>query len=261
MSALSKVKHLMMSLVLIFAFIMSTEARAALYGFEAVSNNSGVSGEMALQLSVDVTDSETTDPDNGYNQVLFTFYNDGPLNSIYDVDDPPLDGIITGVYFEDGELLYLAKIHDYQYDSLLYPEVDFGQPVVPPVLPNGGELDPQFEVTAAFSVDSEKNKEENLDPMTNGVGPGESLSLLYTLKDGKDFDDVLTALSFGMTDPAPGAGTSLRIGLFVQNLGGDMNGDGVPGDYSDTFITPVPASVILGMLGLGVVGLKLRKFA
>jgi hypothetical protein len=29
----------------------------------------------------------------------------------------------------------------------------------------------------------------------------------------------------------------------------------------DLLATPVPASVILGMLGLGVVGLKLRKFA
>jgi len=43
-----------------------------------------------------------------------------------------------------------------------------------------------------------------------------------------------------------------------------MDGDGIAkfAPFShDVLATPIPASVILGMLGLGVVGLKLRKFA
>ncbi len=221
-----------------------------MYGFEAISNNSGVSGAMALQLSVDVTDPGTIDPDNGYNQVLFTFYNDGPSPSIYDVSSPE-DGVITGVYLEDGALLLMADViyFDAIANNPSYSGLDFGQPIAPPKMPGWNLLDPDFQTTAAFSVDSETPH-----PIVNAISPGESLGLLYTLQFDKTFDDILTALSLGMTDPAPNAGTSLRIGLFVQNLGEN-------GEFSDTFITPIPTSVVLGMLGLGVVGLKLRKFA
>ena len=252
MSASRTAKHLMsfLSLVLIFAFILSTEARAELFGFEPISNNSGVSGAMALQLSVDVTDPGTTVDIGGvlHDQVLFTFYNDGPSSSIYDVSSPE-DGAFTGVFLEDGSLLLLAEIYDVDYDATLYPEVDFGQPTAPLNLPGWDLLDPDFQATSSFSVDSEEPQ-----PIMNAVSPGESLGLLYTLQSGRTFADVLAALSLGMTDPNPNAGTSLRIGLFVQNLGED-------GEFSDTFVTPIPTSVVLGMLGLGVVGLKLRKYA
>ena len=42
-----------------------------------------------------------------------------------------------------------------------------------------------------------------------------------------------------------------------------LDSDGIAkfAPFSHNVVTPVPASVILGMLGLGVVGLKLRKFA
>ena len=44
----------------------------------------------------------------------------------------------------------------------------------------------------------------------------------------------------------------IRIGLHVQDLGGE----------SDTLIlTPVPGAWILGVLGLSVAGIKLRKHA
>ena len=42
-----------------------------------------------------------------------------------------------------------------------------------------------------------------------------------------------------------------------------LDADGIAkfAPFSHNVLTPVTASVILGMLGLGVVGLKLRKFA
>jgi hypothetical protein len=52
-----------------------------------------------------------------------------------------------------------------------------------------------------------------------------------------------------------------RIGFRIQ---GHMTGIAPDPSTSDTFYTsvvPVPAAVILGVLGLGVVGIKLRKFA
>ena len=252
MSASRKAKHLMsfLSFVLVLAVILSTESRAALYGFVPISNNSGVSGAMALQLSVDVTDPGTTVDIGGvlHDQVLFTFYNDGPSSSIYDVSSPE-KGAFTGVFLEDGKLMLLAEIHDVDYDATLYPEVDFGQPTSPSNPPGWDLLDPDFQATSEFSVDSEEPK-----PIMKAVSPGESLGLLYTLQSGRTFANVLTSLDLGMSDPDPGAGTSLRVALFVQNLGED-------GEFSDMFVTPIPTSVVLGMLGLGVVGLKLRKFA
>jgi hypothetical protein len=75
------------------------------------------------------------------------------------------------------------------------------------------------------------------------------------------FGDVINALNVGF-NPYPtnytGTGSfdgwelpNLRIGIKVQGIG----------DYSDTYIlTPIPPSVIIGLLGVGVAGMKLRKF-
>jgi len=54
-----------LSLVFVSVVILSTEARAELYSFGAISDNSGVSGWMEGQLSLEVTDP-------GGGQVLFT---------------------------------------------------------------------------------------------------------------------------------------------------------------------------------------------
>ena len=239
-----RTKHhiIVLSLVLAFVVIMSTEARGDLYdNFGIVENNSGIAGSIASQLSLNVTDPGTPVDIGGvlHNQVLFTFNNAGPLASS-----------ITDIYFEDGTLLLLADIYDIDYDASLYTGLDFGQTASPSSLPGGATLDPAFSATAALSVDSESPIK------ANGVNPGESLGLLYTLQSGKDFNSVITALNLGFTNPDPTAPrNSLRIGLHVQGTGENEN-------YSDSFIlTPVPGAFLLGMLGLGVAGVKLRKFA
>jgi hypothetical protein len=235
-------------IVLIFALafvaILSTEVRADLYNqFGIVENNSGIAGSIASQLSLNITDA-------GSNQVLFLFSNAGPLASS-----------ITDIYFEDGTLLGLATIFDKDVDPVVYAGVDFDQPVSPSSLPGGATLNPAFTATAAFSVDSASPIK------VNGINPGESLGLLYTLQSGLTFSDAITAINTGFTSPDPSlydnkgnllhAGTTLRIGLHVQGVGQN-------GDYSDSFIlTPIPPSVIIGILGLfvGILGLKLRKYA
>jgi len=50
---------------------------------------------------------------------------------------------------------------------------------------------------------------------------------------------------------------NLHVDLYTKGL--DSIDKFAP--FSHDFVTPIPASVILGILGLGVVGLKLRKFA
>ena len=219
------------SLVFVFVVILSTEAQAELYGFAPISNNSGVSGQMAAQLSLEVTDP-------GGPQVLFTFHNNGPMESS-----------ITDVYFDDGALVTLAKIFDAESvaPDPVYPGVDFEQFATPPDLPGGNTLLPPFEVSAGFLADSEQ-------PVaSNGVNPGEALGILFTLAPGKTFADVITGIELGFTNPIPEPDLSLRIGLRVQSYGEDN-------EFSDGFIlTPEPASLLLGSIGIGMVIARCRK--
>lgn len=227
-------------LVFVFLAVLSTEARADLFGFAPISDNSGVSGALSAQLSVNVTEY-------GTNQVLFTFYNDGPSGSHYDVIDP-LDSIITGVYFDDadeGALYGLAAILDADFDAIQYPGVYFEQPATPNNLPGGGSVVPAFQ--ADFSASSEKGK----GGVAKGVNPGESLGIVCDLSHGYDFADVIGLIGLGASSTAPGEG--LRIGVRAQNLGED-------GEFSDALLhTPTPGALILGLLGLSVAGAKLRK--
>ena len=56
-----------------------------------------------------------------------------------------------------------------------------------------------------------------------------------------------------IVDDDPWFDNTIRIGLRVQRTGLD-------GEESDSLIlVPVPAAVILGLLGLGAAGLKLRR--
>lgn len=244
-----------LSLVLIFVANLSTEVRADLFHFGAISDNSGVSGLMATQLSLEVTDY-------GSNQVLFEFKNN---IAPYEVSNPE-EGIIGSLFFEDGALLGVASIIDDPLNAA--NPVDFETPLNPASknFPAGGTLSSPFQTTAHFWS-------TNVGSIANGVNPGEQVGIVFDLLNGNTFGNVITAINSGFTSSDPSiydkdgnllyAGTTLRIGVHVQNLGGDEDGDGTLGDYSDSFIvtTPVPASVVIGMLGICVAGLKLRKFA
>ena len=222
-------------LIFLFVAVLSTEVDAKLWGFSPISNNSGVSGVAATQLTLDVTEY-ASDPDpeteTETERVLFTFSNIGPLPSV-----------LTGVYFDDGALLGISEIVEQP------PDVDFSYPVEGQEnFPEGGNQDPPFETTAGFSAGIEKGKGGVL----KGVNPGESVGIVFTLKDDYDLDGVIAAMYRGLNDPL---NDSLRVGLRVQSLGED-------GEFSDAFMhAPVPGAVLLGLLGLGVAGVKLRKFA
>ena len=240
MLVVQKTKRYMtfLSLVLVFVVIMSTEARAMTYGYEAITDN-GNTG-IGAQLTLDVTDP-------GGNQVLFTFNN----------AVGPYEGDITEAFFEDGPLLGLATVINDLPDVFFVKWADdyAGN------LPGGGTLVPQFNATDSFGAAIDQNP-------VDGVGPGESLGILYNLEGETTFGDVLTAIELGFTSPDPTLydkdgnvthiGTTLRIGIHVQSIIELPDGD----DSSESFIlTPIPGAVLLGILGLGVAGIKLRKYA
>lgn len=174
------------------------------YGFFPVTANT-VANTQAGQSQLSVT----VNAGPNANQVSFTFNNAGPAAMS-----------ITDVYFDDGTLLGIALITSSS-------GVSFSQGASPGNLPSGNNANPAFDATAGFSADS------NPPAQPNGVNPGESLTITFTLLSGVNFADTVAALN---------AGTNLRIGIHVQGFayGG-----------SESFINQVPAPASLGTLLLG----------
>lgn len=258
---------IIVSLVLVFVVILSTEARADLYTFdvwEPITNNSDYEDEFAQGLSLQVTNEGLVSGD-----VLFKFFNNSTIDPT-PVWDPVLlefvdtvgPGAITDIYFDDGALLGISYIIN---DT----GVSFGYPADPGNLPGHNNVSPPFETSSVESGQDEAphfSADSTNAPL--GVDPGEYVGIEFDIGNNA-FADVIDAINLGFTQPSnindpddPWYTNSLRIGVHVSNLGLDNNSDDEPGDYSDSFImTPIPSAVLLGMLGLGVAGLKLRKFA
>ena len=198
--------------------LAATPARAAVLGFGCISNNLAADCAIgAAQVSVNVTNA-------GGGQVLFSFSDSGPAASS-----------ITDVYFDDGSLLAIASIIN---DLVLPGIVDFSQDASPPNLPAGNTVSPPFVVTAGFSADS------NPPTQPNGVNPGESLGIQFSLQAGQTYADLLSDLGDG----------TLRIGIHVQ---------GYASGGSESFVNhPLPEPATFGLLGLGLgalVSARLRR--
>jgi len=240
-----------LSLFLVFLLFLSTEAQADMHDpswkWAVVENNSGKPGIVASQLSVDVTAYSYGTP----NQVLFTFSNSGPE-----------DFSITEIYFDDGALFGMTGdfITD-PGDNVVFDrfEVEMSGPNPQPNLPGAKNVNPPFETSVGFFAAGSSGS-------PSGIGAGESLGIVFDLLGGMSLTNVTNAINVGF-DPGTyyGGGAydgwqapSLRIGIHVQSIDGGPWGD----DKSDTYIlTPVPGAFLLGFIGLGVAGVKLRKFA
>ena len=197
-------------------------AMASTLSFQACTSNSLTDVAIAeAQLFADLLDE-------GSGQVRFNFRNIGPAASS-----------ISEVYFDDGTLLGIATLVDFDDGTGGDAGVDFTQDGSPPNLPGANDCpDAPFVTTAGFLADADAPAP------TTGVNPGEQLGVIFDLQSGQTIADVQDQLATG----------ALRIGFHVIAFA-----DG----QSESFVnntplppgTAMPAPGMLAIFGLGLFGL------
>ena len=217
----------------------ATQAEAVEYGFYCVTNNGGCS-ILESQITVEIADG-------GSGSVDFTFDNSGPTASS-----------ITDVYFNDASAnpangsnpdSTIGDFFDWTSMSLSDSGsgVSFSTDCTPGDPPGAnGFTDPAGACADAQSPVA-----------SNGVNPGESLTVNVELLAGQTFAELIEAIDEGL----------FSVGLHVQAIGtqsvseagllddGDTDGDG----GGDDVIVAEPASLLLLGSGLLVAGARLRR--
>jgi hypothetical protein len=213
-------------------------AQADSYGFFNITSNDAEHVTIALsQLHLDVRAVGDT-------QVSFTFLNEGSRRS--SVTDVYFD---NGPIFGDGSLRNIADIVD--ADNGGDADVNFSRFALPVNLPGAALAEPDFQTTLGFSADA--NGLLRRQHLNNGVQPGDSLTIVFNIKEGLSFSDVLAEI----------ASEELRVGIHVQGFPSRtqraMRRDGLETQAvgSESFINvpsvvavPEPGSVLTALAGL-----------
>lgn len=172
------------------------------------------------QLQITVSD-QTANGDLLVGEVRFTFENLGPMASS-----------ITDVFFQDGEIIGAA-------DPLAADGVNFVERDGDPASLPGGELI-NFDATRQFSRAFEP---------TDGIDPGEQLTLYLKLLGGQTYEDVLSALQRGgasYPNSMPNGG--LRVGIHIETPGA------LDGASFVMVTVPLPGAAWAGFVLLGTLG-------
>jgi hypothetical protein len=215
----------MMAVVAAGLLVSPTASAGVIFGFDRITNNGGDPG-VDSQLSVDVSDE-------GGGKVRFTFASSGPLVSS-----------ITDVYFDDGTLLGISSVINGAGVSFT------GGSASPGNLPAGATIN--FNTSAGFLADSDAPVQPN------GVNPGETLAIIFSLINGKTYADTLAAMALSLANPGVDMYNGLRIGIHVQGFANGASESYVNTDRPPTRV-PEPGTIALIGIGLAVLGFVIGR--
>ena len=195
------------------------------YGFANITNNNATDALIGEdQLSVIVHDEGTL-------LVKFCFDNAGPEASS-----------ITDVYWDDNAGL-LTSIQSFGANT---GNVAFSEGARPRNLPAGRSISPRF--IADYSADSDR-------PVPHkGVNPGEELCVLFNYTTTGPAQDGFTEIIDAMNSGA------LRVGIHVQAYASGGSESFITDGDNGVTIVPEPASMILAMIGMSLVGGLKKRF-
>jgi len=177
----------------------------------------------SLNFTVTVTD-EGWDS-SGKEEVGFKFEN---LSTAY--------SSVTHLFFDDGSLLDLEAF------ELSGQGVSFSQDKKGKNLPGGNTITPSFDKKADFSAGADPSVSHN------GIHPGEWLKVVFSLQDGRTFEDVIYEIDNGGNTSVD----NLRIGIHIQGLG--ANDDSVSAiNCKNPTCIPEPATVAILTVGFFIV--------
>jgi len=188
-----------------------SDAGLASINFNAITKHNANNAQTGKnQFSVDISDSA------GAGKVVFKFKNTGSVKST-----------ITDIFFDDSPLhstlLGLAP----NPISTSASKVKFSSGSAYANLPDATSATPGFAGTTAFSCTADNPA------LNKGINKGDWVSITFSLKSGKTWQDVVTDISRG----------ALRLGVYGQQIG-----DATP--TNESFVS-VPEPATIAVLGLG----------
>jgi hypothetical protein len=198
--------------------------------FENISKNNPLDADIGQNQLSFVVSSGTG------GQVLFKFLNKGPDYCK-----------IEEVYFDDNANL-LSKFSLIDVDNGIAgdPYVDFSPGANPGNLPAGHPIN--FYTTPNLLTQADKGKNSQaLIHNKAGVEPGQKLGILFSLQQGKTYDDTIAALKT----------SDLRVGIHVTSF----ISQGSESFVSNNSVTvPIPASIALASIGAMFIGFCKKRF-